>query len=61
MKYILLPILIFWGMWLIWYVSGGPLRTDKISPFIGPGSNGELEYSDEYKKGSIYLEKLNLN
>ncbi len=61
MKYILLPILIFWVMWLIWYVSGGPLRSERLSPFIGPDSVGKLEYSDEYQKGSLDLQKLDLN
>jgi hypothetical protein len=34
----------FWVVWLLWYVTGGPLRDDKTKPYIGPnGSTGQLE------------------
>jgi hypothetical protein len=33
----------FWVVWIIWYLSGGPLRDDKTKPFIGPINNGELQ------------------
>jgi hypothetical protein len=33
----------FWIIWLLWYVTGGPLRDDKSRPFIGFNSTGQLE------------------
>jgi hypothetical protein len=33
----------FWVIWIIWYVTGGPLRDDKSKPFIGPTGSGQLE------------------
>lgn len=32
----------FWIVWILWYLTGGPLRDDKTRPFIGPSENGEL-------------------
>lgn len=26
----------FWLIWIIWYVTGGPLRDDRSRPYIGP-------------------------
>ena len=36
----------FWIVWIIWYITGGPLRDDKAKPFIGPNSKGVLEKSE---------------
>ena len=33
----------FWVVWLLWYLTGGPLRDDKSKPFIGPDANGSLQ------------------
>lgn len=33
----------FWLVWIIWYITGGPLRDDKTKPFIGPDKTGRLE------------------
>ena len=34
----------FWLLWILWYVSGGPLRDDTSKPYIGPNKEtGELE------------------
>jgi hypothetical protein len=32
----------FWAIWILWYLTGGPLRDDKAKPFIGPTGSGEL-------------------
>ncbi len=33
---------IFWAIWLIWYLTGGPLRDDKTKPYVGFNASGEL-------------------
>jgi len=33
----------FWIVWIIWYITGGPLRDDKTKPYIGINSSGTLE------------------
>ncbi len=33
----------FWALWIIWYITGGPLRDDKTKPFVGPNQRGQLE------------------
>jgi hypothetical protein len=33
----------FWIVWILWYITGGPLRDDKSKPYIGFNKNGELE------------------
>ncbi len=33
----------FWVIWILWYLTGGPLRDDKTKPFIGPNEAGQLE------------------
>lgn len=33
----------FWLLWILWYITGGPLRDDKTKPYIGPGKGGQLE------------------
>lgn len=41
---ILIKIFIgFWVVWLLWYVTGGPLRDDKSKPYIGLNKEGQLE------------------
>lgn len=41
---ILLKIFIgFWMLWLLWYVTGGPLRDDKSKPYIRFTEEGALE------------------
>ena len=40
---ILVKILaIFWAVWIIWYLTGGPLRDDKTKPYIGFDKSGTL-------------------
>lgn len=40
---ILVKILaIFWAVWIIWYLTGGPLRDDKTKPYIGFDKSGML-------------------
>jgi hypothetical protein len=33
----------FWIVWIIWYITGGPLRDDKTKPYIGITPSGTLE------------------
>jgi hypothetical protein len=33
----------FWAIWIIWYVTGGPLRDDKTKPFVRINESGSLE------------------
>jgi hypothetical protein len=33
----------FWLVWILWYLTGGPLRDDKSKPFIGPDETGRLQ------------------
>ncbi|MFA5132243.1 MAG: hypothetical protein WC444_02870 [Candidatus Paceibacterota bacterium] len=33
----------FWLVWLLWYVTGGPLRDDRSKPYIGFNQGGQLE------------------
>lgn len=33
----------FWLIWILWYLTGGPLRDDKNRPYIGPNDEGELQ------------------
>ncbi len=33
----------FWLIWILWYVTGGPLRDDKNKPFVRPAQGGGLE------------------
>jgi hypothetical protein len=36
----------FWVIWIIWYLTGGPLRNDTTKPFVGVTKEGGLqEYS----------------
>jgi hypothetical protein len=41
----------FWIVWILWYLTGGPLR-DTSKPFIGPDKTGALIETDTsiYKK-----------
>ena len=34
---------IFWAIWFLWYITGGPMRDDKTKPFIGFTETGSLE------------------
>jgi hypothetical protein len=36
-------VLIFSAIWILWYLTGGPLRDDKSRPYIGPNASGQLE------------------
>lgn len=41
---ILLKIFIgFWALWILWYLTGGPLRDDKAKPYIKLNNQGELQ------------------
>ncbi len=33
----------FWSIWIIWYITGGPLRDDKTKPYVHFNESGELE------------------
>lgn len=33
----------FWLLWVIWYMTGGPLRDEKSKPFIGVTQDGGLK------------------
>jgi hypothetical protein len=35
----------FWAIWLLWYVTGGPLRDDKTKPFVNFSKEGQLQAS----------------
>jgi hypothetical protein len=34
---------IFWAVWIIWYMTGGPLRDDASKKYVGIGANGSIE------------------
>lgn len=34
---------IFWAVWIIWYITGGPLRDDKTKPYVGFTESGTIE------------------
>ena len=34
---------IFCVIWILWYLTGGPLRDDKTKPYIGLSKSGQLE------------------
>ncbi len=33
----------FWTIWILWYVTGGPLRDDASRPYIGLTEDGTLK------------------
>jgi hypothetical protein len=33
----------FWVIWLLWYLTGGPLRDDKSRPYVGISKDGQIE------------------
>lgn len=33
----------FWAIWILWYITGGPLRDDKTKPFVKFNETGQLE------------------
>lgn len=33
----------FWVIWIIWYITGGPLRDDKSKPFVRMNESGQIE------------------
>jgi hypothetical protein len=33
----------FWVVWIIWYVTGGPLRDDKTKPYVMVTPTGQFE------------------
>lgn len=33
----------FWVIWIIWYITGGPLRDDKTKPFVRFNDAGQVE------------------
>lgn len=43
MEFLIKAFAIFWAIWIIWYITGGPLRDDKTKPFIGLTKSGTLE------------------
>ena len=34
---------VFWAVWIIWYLTGGPLRDDKTKPYVGFTESGEIQ------------------
>ena len=32
----------FWVIWILWYLTGGPLRDDKTKPYVGFNEAGQL-------------------
>ena len=34
---------IFWAVWILWYLTGGPLRDDKTRPFVGFDESGTIQ------------------
>ncbi len=44
MKQFLYVIFGLVAIWLFWYLSGGPLRSEKSHPFIIPAGGGGFEY-----------------
>jgi hypothetical protein len=33
----------FWIIWILWYLTGGPLRDDKTKPYTGIGQDGQIQ------------------
>lgn len=33
----------FWLIWILWYITGGPLRDDVTKPYVRFNENGQLE------------------
>jgi hypothetical protein len=33
----------FWLIWILWYITGGPLRDDKSTPYVKFNNSGQLE------------------
>jgi hypothetical protein len=33
----------FWLIWILWYITGGPLRDDKSKPYVGFNATGQLK------------------
>jgi hypothetical protein len=58
MKYVLYPVFAFWLIWLFWYLSGGPLRSEKSHPFITPADGGGFEYVDKVNSGFDEVQNL---
>lgn len=50
MKYLMYIFLGFWAVWCLWYLSGGPLRSEKSKPFIVPNGSG-FDYVDKVDTG----------
>ncbi len=48
MKYLLYIFVGFWALWILWYLTGGPLRDDKTKMFVTPTENG-VEYTGSVK------------
>lgn len=43
MELLLKIFLGFWVIWILWYVTGGPLRDDKNKPYVKFNESGQLE------------------
>ena len=50
MKYLLYAFVGLCAVWIMWYVSGGPLREDRDKPYIGVTGDG-FEYSNKVDTG----------
>jgi hypothetical protein len=33
----------FWVIWIIWYITGGPLRDDRTKPYVKVNDSGALQ------------------
>ncbi len=42
MGFLLKAFAIFWAIWIIWYITGGPLRNDGTTLFVQYGPNGQI-------------------
>ncbi len=41
----------FWIIWIIWYITGGPLRDDRTKPYVQyNATSGHIEAAEGYKK-----------
>lgn len=43
MGFLIKAFAIFWAVWFIWYITGGPLRDDRTKPYVGFTASGTIE------------------
>lgn len=32
----------FWVIWILWYITGGPLRDDRTKPYVRLNDTGQI-------------------